>query len=97
MTLYASSRDKALLAAKGLRDGYPRAGDLSDGVVLVSGIDTVDVSVLDTSFTGHSYYADNESVIADLFYLIHEGLAPSERFRLRPVTVNHTQYWRFER
>ena len=94
VTLYASSRDKALLAAKALRRGYPRAGDLSDGVVVVRGLDTIDVSALDTGFIGHSYYAKNESVISDLFYLMR-GIAPANRFRLQAETANGLPYWRF--
>jgi len=94
VTLYASSRDKALLAAKALRRGYPRAGDLSDGIMVVRGLDTVDVSALDTSFVGHSYYADNESVVSDLFYLMR-GIAAANRFRLQPETADGLPYWRF--
>jgi esterase/lipase superfamily enzyme len=74
VTLYASSNDLALKASAQFQ-GYQRAGDTVPNVVVVEGIDTIDVSQLDTSLLGHSYFGDNTSVIADLYYLIRDGLA----------------------
>jgi len=70
ITLYASSYDKALNVSKGLHQ-YPRAGDLSEGVMIAKGVDTIDASDVDTSLLrairlGHSYYADKKCAIADL-------------------------------
>jgi esterase/lipase superfamily enzyme len=48
ITLYASSQDNALLISSGVH-GYPRAGDLSEGVVAASGVETVDATDVDTS------------------------------------------------
>jgi esterase/lipase superfamily enzyme len=95
ITLYASSHDRALLLARKIRAGYARAGDLSHGPVLVAGIDTVDVSAVDTSLVGHSYFGDSTSVLADLFYLLRDGLAPDRRARLQPIEVATGRYWRF--
>ena len=63
--------------------------------MVVHGIDTVDVSGLRTGLVGHSYYAGNESVISDLFYLLRGGMSPVDRFRLQPVSVGPLVYWRF--
>ena len=93
-TLYASANDAALLASKKLQT-YRRAGDTSDGVVVVSGIDTVDVSAVDTTFVGHSDYGDNTSVISDLFLLLSQDLPPPKRPRLRPAGNPSSRYWRF--
>ncbi len=43
VTLYVSKDDMALKASK-LAHGYPRAGDVSDGLVLINGIETVDAT-----------------------------------------------------
>jgi esterase/lipase superfamily enzyme len=95
VTLYASSQDSALQAARGLA-GYPRAGDGGQNVVVVPGIETVDASSVQTGLLGlgHSYYADNSTILSDLFGLIR-GRRPEDRFGLEPVTVAAGRYWRF--
>lgn len=92
-TLYASSNDKALSASKALAS-YPRAGDATGGVVIVPGIDSVDVSALATDFLGHGYYGSSDSVLTDLFLLIREGLPPP-RPRLRRAGAAPNLFWRF--
>lgn len=94
-TLYVSSRDLALRASKDFH-GYPRAGDSSDGVVIVSGIDTIDASAVDTSFVGHSYYADERSVLGDIFYVVRNGFDPNNRFALVVVEGAAGRYWKFK-
>jgi esterase/lipase superfamily enzyme len=93
-TLYASANDVALLASKALQT-YRRAGDTSGGVVVVPGIDTVDVSSVDTNLVGHFYYGDNTSVVSDMFLVLTQGLPPAERPRLRPAGEAPDQFWRF--
>jgi hypothetical protein len=43
---------------------------------------------------GHSYYADNSTLLSDLFHLIR-GRRPDERFGLEPVPAGAGRYWRF--
>jgi len=93
-TLYASANDAALLASKKLQT-YRRAGDTRDGVVIVPGIDTVDVSAVDTDLIGHFYYGDNTSVISDMFLLLSQGLPPAKRPRLRAAGIAPNKFWRF--
>ena len=73
ITLYASSRDLALDIAGGV-GGAPRAGDSRPGhlVILPDLMDTIDASGVETSLLGlrHLFYADNQSILSDLFYLI---------------------------
>lgn len=95
VTLYASSHDQALAASKQLH-GYPRAGESGPSIVVVPGLDTVDVSAVDTSFLGHSYYGDNQSLIADLIHVFKRGLPPERRERLRPRPYGPLKYWFFE-
>ena len=91
VTLYASSKDKALHASKTVHD-FPRAGESGTNIVLVKGIDTIDVSSLDTDFLGHSYVAENSSVISDIFHLI-AGVPAAKRICLSSVAVEELSYW----
>jgi esterase/lipase superfamily enzyme len=94
-TLYASSNDRALRASQRWAR-HPRAGQSGPDIVVVAGVDTVDASELDTGLMGHSYYGDRRSVLADLFYVIRDGLAPAARFGLTAMThPSGLDYWRF--
>jgi esterase/lipase superfamily enzyme len=93
-TLYASANDAALVASKKLQT-FRRVGDTSQGVVVVPGIDTVDVTAVDTDLVGHFYYGDNTSVISDMFLVMTQGLPPSQRPRLRPAGRAPQAFWRF--
>jgi esterase/lipase superfamily enzyme len=95
VTLYASSGDKALMFSK-VPNGDPRAGDSGKGLVLMKGIETIDASDVDTSFLGHSYFADTRQVILDIQALFNLGLRAPQRPGL--LQVNTTQpYWQFRR
>jgi esterase/lipase superfamily enzyme len=97
VTLYASSNDKALSYSKTVH-GYPRAGDTGEDLVVVRGIDTIDVSAVDTSLfgLGHVYYGSNQTVLADLFDLIRTAKPPEERRWLRAELLGSLRYWVFE-
>ena len=94
VTLYASTRDLALLASKKKNGTYPRAGDCGKKVVVTAGLDTIDASAVDTNFIGHFYYAENRSVLSDIFNLFDGGRDPDQRFGIREVTAI-PPYWRF--
>ncbi|MBI5428071.1 MAG: alpha/beta fold hydrolase [Nitrospinae bacterium] len=94
VTLYASSNDKALALSKKFH-GYPRAGDSGQGMTLVNGIDSIDVSAVDTDLIGHFYYGDNDSVLADMYYLL-KGVPANQRFRLTAKTFKGSNYWIFQ-
>jgi esterase/lipase superfamily enzyme len=95
VTLYASSNDEALKLSKTVH-GYPRAGDSGGQLVVVPGIDTVDVSSVDTSLLGHSYYGSNGTVLADLLDLLEGSKPPQQRRWLRPMQLGTLLYWVFE-
>jgi esterase/lipase superfamily enzyme len=94
VTLYASSNDHALQASREYQ-GYQRAGDTQPSVVIVDGVDTIDVSAVDTGLLGHSYFADKRSVIADLYYLLRDSVRPDQRAGLAPSGQPPTRYWIF--
>lgn len=96
VTLYASSGDEAIKLSMKLA-GYPRAGEGGNHIVVMPGVlDTIDCSSVDTSILGlgHSYYADNSTILSDLFRLIR-GDSIDDRFRLRAVQNAQGKYWAF--
>jgi esterase/lipase superfamily enzyme len=94
VTLYASSNDNALIASKKVH-GYPRAGESGANIVVLAGIDTIDVSGVDTSLLGHSYYGSSDSVLTDMAQLLHEYKPPDLRDRLKAVPLGTLRYWQF--
>ncbi len=96
VTLYASSHDTALALSKKI-NGHPRAGDSGAGLVVVKGIDTIDVSAVDTSLVGHSYYGSSDTVLTDIWDLIKSAKSPDMRDYLRPRDyAGGLKYWVFE-
>lgn len=95
VTLYASSSDKALILSK-IPNSVPRAGDSGAGLVVVDGIETIDASNVDTSFLGHSYFADTREVMMDIQGMFDQGLRARQRPGLRQVSTNRP-YWEFRK
>jgi esterase/lipase superfamily enzyme len=92
VTLYASSNDEALAVSKTVNGG-PRAGDSGSGIVVVPGLETIDVSAVDTSLLGHSYYGENGTVLSDIFFLLRRGLPASRRPNLVQEMHLGLPYW----
>ncbi len=95
LTLYASSRDDALLASQLLHRG-PRAGDAGAGLVVIPGIDTIDVTAIDSSPWGHSYYGSSDPVLTDLKALFLAATPAHDRTWLSPAELNGHTYWIFQ-
>lgn len=91
ITLYASSRDRALRLSKTLHD-YPRAGDSGEGLTVAEGIQTIDASVIDTSLLGHSYFADAVRMVQDLVHVLAERMPPERRSLIAALKGGRT-YW----
>ncbi|QDV83206.1 alpha/beta hydrolase [Planctomycetes bacterium TBK1r] len=92
VTLYASSDDQALIASKQVH-GYPRAGESGDDIVVVPGVETIDVSGIDLSLLGHSYYGDAPSMLQDLYQLVRNRLPATQRPQLIPRPLGALTYW----
>ncbi|MGH9916288.1 MAG: alpha/beta hydrolase, partial [Pyrinomonadaceae bacterium] len=95
VTLYASSKDKALLASK-VVNTTQRIGDTNQVVTVVKGIETIDASDVSTDFLGHSYFAENGSVVSDMFYLFRTDLRPEHRFNMKTISSAEGAYWKFK-
>jgi esterase/lipase superfamily enzyme len=93
VTLYASSDDQALAASKHLHGGYPRAGESGENLVVVPDIETIDVSGIDLSLLGHSYYGSSESILRDLHALVRNGLTAHQRDGLISRQIRDATYW----
>jgi esterase/lipase superfamily enzyme len=98
-TLYASSKDLALIESK-KHNGAPRAGDSGTGLIVIDGIETIDATNADTNLfwgANHAYIADSKELLTDLFYLIEGGKRAGERY-LDPVpTKEHPEYWKLKK
>jgi esterase/lipase superfamily enzyme len=66
VTLYESSKDKALQASRKVH-GNPRAGE---PLLIIPGMDTIDASASDTDFLAHSYFSDNWPLLSDIHSLL---------------------------
>ena len=96
VTLYASSKDKALNASKKVH-GNPRAGGAGPELVLHEGLETIDASNIDTDFLAHSYFAKTRALLTDLALLINNNMRAGERPHLEKITVRDCTYWAFNR
>jgi len=94
LTLYASSGDRALALSKRFHQ-YPRAGESGDHLVIADGVETIDASAVVTEFLGHSYYGNNPSVVADLYWLLKNITPPGKRFRMVLIEQGGKKYWAF--
>ena len=90
LTLYASSRDRALQLSQGFHKAR-RAGQANPVVVLDS-LDTVDASSVNTSLIGHGYFAENKAVMDDLFMLTQYD-APARLRNLRTEVQDARVYY----
>jgi esterase/lipase superfamily enzyme len=92
-TIYASSRDLALMASN-IVHGFSRVGDTKDGVVVFPTFDTIDASAaapLLRSF-GHSYVLDSSVVLNDVEDVILWHRPVSERV-LKSLGAAPNLYW----
>jgi esterase/lipase superfamily enzyme len=96
VTVYASSNDRALMASKAFH-GYPRAGETGEGLVVVSGVETVDASDVSGGLLGHSYFAEDRRIMEDIFALLQTGQRADERFGLKALESNGVRYWTFRK
>jgi esterase/lipase superfamily enzyme len=94
VTLYASSADKALMAAR-LAYKNPRAGYSGKDIVLLKGLVTIDATNIETDFLSHSYFSDSPTVLSDISYLIKKELKPTERSFLKRKDSIKGSYWEF--
>ena len=90
LTMYASSRDRALLCSK-IAHNYSRAGD-TGARLLLSQLDIIDATDVDTGFLHHSYYASSPEVERDIKSILQGDDPP--RLHLQPTGA---QSWKLSK
>ncbi|MCR9420668.1 alpha/beta hydrolase [Vibrio sp. RM-69-4] len=94
VSLYASSSDKALIASNMINESE-RVGDTRNGIVVVDGIESIDMSELDDNLfsLGHSYISESNRALDDLYHFLINGL-PAEMRRLKKLLNGESKtYW----
>lgn len=94
VTLYVSSKDKALGVSRNLRKHLRRAGDGGKNIVCFKGIETIDASQVDTNFIGHGYFAETKSLLDDITTILEKNETPAER-KLKSIMKDNFTYWTF--
>jgi len=94
LTLYVSSKDKALKMSKNVNKCY-RLGCSKNNLVVLPGMETIDAGPIDMSFLGHSYFSDERIVLHDMHYLIDKSIRPDERAGLKNRYCQNGKYWFF--
>jgi esterase/lipase superfamily enzyme len=96
VALYASSADLALRLSNSL-NGYHRAGEGGQNIVVLPGLDSIDASKIDTSLLGanHQYFGDSSTLLCDLFWFF-QGKPVTDRFGLTRQQSSAGPYWLFE-
>ena len=97
ITIYASSEDLALKSSKKFHGLKQRLGDSTDGIFVYPGIEKIDASKVNTSFLGHSTYAENKSLLSDIFYILNFSIRADKRSDLIRSYKNDKPYWEFMR
>lgn len=101
VTLYAAANDHALTVSRRFHGGVPRAGDVpQSGPLVLSGIDTIDVTATGTDgfALNHSGYAESHALLNDIGLLIQTGERPPDKripILQRVKTAKGGEYWRY--
>ncbi|SEC63382.1 Esterase/lipase superfamily enzyme [Rhizobiales bacterium GAS191] len=94
-TLYASGADLPVHLSSKLHDA-PRAGYFKPYTVAAD-IDTVAVPDFDIDLLGHSYFAQAEALLHDLYDLMRNNTAPGQRQRIDAAQSDGASFWKLRR
>jgi hypothetical protein len=77
--------------------GQPRAGETSEGLVVVNSVETMDPSDVSGGLLGHSYFAQDRRIMEDIFERLQTVQRADDRFGLKPQDSGGQRYWTFRR
>jgi hypothetical protein len=60
-------------------------------------VDTVVVPDFDIDLLGHSYFAQAEALLHDIYDLMRHGEPPGKRQRIVPAVYEGTAFWKLRR
>jgi esterase/lipase superfamily enzyme len=93
ITLYASVNDNPLRLSHEVH-GYPRLGEAGENLLVMQGLDTIDVSISGgREVTGHLYHLYNDRVRADLGMLLRTNTAADKRPFLKKHVKDGLPFW----
>ena len=91
--MYASENDNPLRLSHEVH-GYPRLGEAGENLVVMQGLDTIDVSIsAGREVTGHLYHLYNDRVRADLGFLLRDNMAADKRPFLKKHIKDGLPFW----
>lgn len=73
------------------------SGDAGDGLLVVEGVETVDVSEVSGSLLGHSCFAEDRRIMEDIFALLQTSKCAENRFGLEAVDTDAGRHWTFRK
>ncbi len=93
ISIYVSDNDKALRLSQEVH-GYPRLGQAGENLSVFDGVETIDISGINTRrISGHLYHLFSPEVIKDLTELLHTGKPAAERASLSAGVTDGLPYW----
>ncbi len=93
ITLYSSENDQPLRLSNEVH-GASRLGEAGENLVVLKGMDTIDVSVSGgREMTGHLYHLYNDTVRSDIGRLLSDGKTASLRKNMKKLRKNGLPYW----
>jgi esterase/lipase superfamily enzyme len=95
VTLYTSNSDRPVHLSSKLH-AAPRAGYFIPYTV-AAGIDTVAVPNFDVDLLGHSYFAQAEGLLHDIYDLVRHNEAPAKRQRVEAMQAEGIAFWKLRR
>ncbi len=94
-TVYASANDRALLASTHVNKEQ-RLGLTMSTQATIDGIDFIDVTPIDMSLLGHSYFGNHPLMIQELRFILRQNVGPERRDWLTPKDAQYQPpVWRF--
>lgn len=96
LTLYASQKDKALIASKKLRSDYSRLGEGGQNLLVSEGLDSIDASEVDTDFLGHGYFSATQSLLNEI-HMVLLNIPPERRMLNVGYNADKKKYWILKR
>jgi esterase/lipase superfamily enzyme len=94
ITLYASSKDKALISSNYVNKA-DRLGDAGSNISVTDGLETVDMSDVDHGFfsLNHSYVSENNIALTDIHNFLINGIPAASRRLKSKSNQNQQMYW----
>ncbi|MEH0370034.1 alpha/beta hydrolase [Vibrio mimicus] len=94
VTLYVSSKDKALWCSK-YANSAVRLGDAGENITVIDGVDTIDMSEVDRGLfsLNHSYISEKNSAMTDMHNFFINSIPARLRRLKSKLTRDRDEYW----